>query len=458
MTDMHPNEFRAHGAELIEWVAQYLDDPRRFPVFPQVKPGDLLARLPAAGPVEGEKMRAILDDFYQEILPAITHWNHPRFHAYFALSSTGPAILAELLNAALNANAMMWRSCPAATELEQTTLRWILDWLRLPTDWFGMILDSASSAVLHAIVAARQRASPEIRKTGGSGRLVVYVSEQTHSSVEKAAIVAGIGQENIRHLPVDGLFRLRPDALRQAIHEDHRAGRKPCLAVATVGTTSTAAIDPVDKIAAICREENVWLHVDGAYGGAVGIVPERRHLLNGVEHADSFVVNAHKWLLVPLDCTLFYTRHSQLLREAFALDAAYLQSDENAPVNYMDYGLALGRRFRALKLWFVLRWFGRGGLASIVREHIRLARCLAGQIAADVRFELIAPVDMGLVCFRLKSGDRATKALMDRLNSTGRFFLSHTVLRGKFILRVAIGNIRTTEEDVKELWRAVSLQ
>lgn len=454
--EMPPEDFRRHGIGLLEWIANYLEDPRQYPVLARCEPGELHRLLPAAGPITGEPMEAILDDFQNLILPRMTHWNHPRFNAYFSISSSAPGILGELLTAALNANAMLWKSCPAASELEQITVSWVLDWLGLPSAWFGMILDSASSAVLQAMVAARQRVEPESRLAGPSGRLVAYVSEHTHSSVEKAAIAAGIGQRNVRHIAADAEFRMRPEALAQAIRSDLARGLKPFFATATIGTTSSAAVDPVAEIADLCHENNLWLHVDGAYGGSFGIVPECRHHLDGVERADSFVVSPHKMMLVPLDCSLFYTAHPALLRSAFALEAEYLKTDAANAVDFMDYGLALGRRFRALKLWFVLRYFGRDGLVRILGENLRMAAWLGDQIAADARFDLVAPATMGLVCFRLRQGDDATRELMRRINSSGRFFVSHTVLDGRFTIRAAIGNIRTQQQDVEELWSCIT--
>lgn len=315
--DMPVGEFRRHGKALIDWIADYLEDPRQYPVLAGGQPGDLRHRLPPGAPVEGEPMEKILRDFDQAVLPMVTHWNHPRFFAYFSISSSAPGILAELLTAALNVNAMLWKSCPAATELEQTTLAWMLDWLGLPPAWFGMIVDSASSAALQAVVAARHRAEPESRAEGSSRRLVAYVSEHTHSSVEKATITAGIGRSNIRHVAADAGFRMRTDALAEAIRADLAGNLKPFFAAATVGTTSSTAIDPVPGIAAVCREYGLWLHVDGAYGGTLGMLPECRHFLDGVDRANSFCVNPPKLMTVPLDCGLFYTRSPEVVRAAF---------------------------------------------------------------------------------------------------------------------------------------------
>jgi aromatic-L-amino-acid decarboxylase len=454
--DMPASEFRRYGKSLIDWIADYLDDPRKYPVLAGGRPGDLRGRLPQAAPAEGEPMERILRDFNQIVMPGVTHWNHPRFFGYFSISSSAPAILGELLTAALDVNAMLWKSCPAATELEQTVVQWALEWLGLPSTWFGMIVDSASSGALQAIVAARQRAEPESRAVGPSGRLVAYVSEHTHSSVEKAAIAAGVGRSNIRHIAADAGFRMRTDALAEAIREDIASNLKPFFAAATVGTTSSTAIDPVGEIAAICRENGLWLHVDGAYGGTFGALPECRGFLDGVERADSFVVNPHKLMMVPLDCSLFYTRDPETVREAFALEAEYLKTEAHGAVDYMDYGLALGRRFRALKLWFTMRYFGRDGFAAILRSSREMAAWLGERISECARFDLVAPVTMGLVCFRVREGDDATRELMRQINGAGTLFVSHTVLNGRFTIRAAVGNMRTEWQDVEALWAAIS--
>lgn len=453
--DMSADEFCRQGKSVVEWVAKYLEDPRRYPVLARCQPGDLKQQLPGSAPVDGESMDVIWEDFERLILPAVTHWNHPNFHAFFSISSSAPGILGELLTAALDSNAMLWKSCPAATELEQITLSWVLDWLQLPAAWFGMIVDSASIGALQAIVAARQKVNAKSRTHGAPGRLIAYISEQTHSSIEKAAIAAGIGQCNVRHIPVDSAYRMVPEALEQAIRSDLNRKLIPFFAVATVGTTSCTAVDPVSAIGSICRSYNVWLHVDAAYGGAFGLLPECRQFLNGVERADSFVLNPHKTMMVPLDCSLFYTAHPSILRNAFSLEAEYLKTDTDA-LNFMDYGLALGRRFRALKLWFTMRYFGRNGIAANLRKSLQLAVWLRSHIAEDPRFELMSPTNMGLVCFRCAAGDDATRELMRRINASGRFFVSHTVLRNHFTIRVAIGNIRTEYRDIEALWKEIA--
>ncbi len=451
--DMPAAEFRRTARETAAWIADYLEDPGRFPVFPGIAPGALASQLPAEAPRAGEPIEAILADFERLIVPALTHWNHPRFFAYFSVSASGPGVLAEMLAAALNVNGMLWKSAPAATELEQVTLAWLRDALAFPRDWFGIIYDTASISTMHAIAAARERADPDFRRKGASGRLTMYTSAHSHSSVEKGAIALGVGQDNVRLIPVDEAFRMRADALASAIERDLAEGRRPFCVVATIGTTSTSSIDPVPAIAAIARRHGLWLHVDAAYGGPAAIVPELRGLFDGVELADSLVVNPHKWLFTPIDCSVLYTAHPDILRRAFSLSAEYLKTAEDAQaINYMDYGVQLGRRFRALKLWFVLRYFGRDGLAAMICTHVRWAADLAALIDAHPDFQVSAPHPFSLVCFRHKSSDERNRRLLDAVNATGQAFLSHTVLRGQFVLRLAIGNIHTTWQDVRATW------
>ena len=453
---MPAKEFQRSGEALIKWITDYLENPSRYPVLARSEPGEMLRQLPVEGPAKGTSMEEIIQDFERIILPSVTHWNHPGFFAYFSRAASAPGILGELLTAALDVNGMLWKSCPAATELEQVTTRWVLDWLGLPCDWFGMIVDSASTAVLQALVAARQRAEPESRRLGPSGRLVVYLSEHTHSSVEKAAIVAGVGESHIRHIAVDAEFRMKPEALRQAVEHDHAENLKPFFVAGTVGTTSSTAVDPIADLATICRKNELWLHVDAAYGGPFAIVPDCHHLLDGVEQADSLVLNPHKMMMVPIDCSLLYTRHPEALRSAFSLKPEYLKTDAVGAIDYSDYGLALGRRFRALKLWFVMRYFGREGLAAILQERLNTAAWLAQKIRSDERFQVLAPANLGVVCFALRQGDAATNQLMNRINHSGRFFVSHTVLEGRFTIRVAIGNLRMRPEDVEQLWSTIA--
>jgi aromatic-L-amino-acid decarboxylase len=453
---MTPEEFRRYGYQAIDWVADYLAHADRYPVLPPVKPGELTDALPGCGPEKGEPMETILADFERLIVPAMTHWNHPGFMAYFANSAPPAGILGELLAAALNGNGMLWKTSPAITELEQVTLRWLRQWSGLPEHWFGLIYDTASTSSMHAMAAAREAADPQSRTRGAQPGLVVYTSEQSHSSIEKGAIAVGIGQDNVRKVPVDAEFRMRPDALEDLIERDLAAGLKPCCVTATVGTTSTTSVDPVPAIADLCELHGLWLHVDAAYAGSAAIVPEFRWAFEGCERADSFVTNPHKWLLTPMDCSVFYTRRPDILRRAFSLIPEYLQTvaDPRA-VNLMDYGVPLGRRFRALKLWFILRSFGREGLANLIREHVRLAREFAEWVEADPRFELAAPVPFSVVCFRYKGTDDENRALLERVNSTGDVFISGTVLNGRFTLHLAVGNQATTEAHVQRAWELI---
>jgi len=453
---MSPQEFRRFGQEAVDWIAGYLDDPERYPVLPKMQPGELADRLPRSGPEMGEPMERLLEDFRRLIVPGITHWNHPGFMAYFANTAPGPGILAELLAASLNANAMLWKTSPAATELEQVVLDWLREWMGLPAGLFGIIYDTASTSSMHAIAAAREMADPEARTLGASRGLTLYTSEQAHSSIEKGAISIGIGQCNVRKIPVDAEFRLRPDALAHAVDADVAAGLRPFCVVATVGTTSTTSIDPVPAIAEIAARHGLWLHVDAAYAGAAAIVPELRYILQGAERADSLVVNPHKWLCIPVDLSAFYTRRPDILRRAFSLVPEYLRTAEDSrAVNYMDYGVPLGRRFRALKLWFVMRYFGRERLAEMIRSQIAWAHELAGAVEADPRFELAAPTPFSVVCFRYRGTDDENRRLLEAVNASGEFFLSHTVLHGKFTLHLAIGNMSTTRDHVMRAWEMI---
>ncbi len=452
---MSPEEFRAAGHEVVDWIADYLRDIRNLPVVPDVQPGALIDRLPKTGPEQGESMDAILADFRNLIVPGITHWNHPNFFAYFSISASGPGILGEMLAAALNVNHMLWKTSPAATELEQVTLGWLRQWLGLPDDFFGIIHDTASTGSLHAILAARDLAAPDAHRTGEHPRLVLYASEHAHSSIDRGALAAGIGLENIRHVPSDAEFRMRPDSLASMIEEDLAAARKPFCVVATAGTTSTTSIDPIAEIGEIARRHNLWFHVDAAYAGSAALLEEHRHILNGAAQADSLVVNPHKWLFTPVDLSVLLTRRKDVMRRMLSLEAAppYLQAaEQDRAVNLADYSLALGRRFRSLKLWFVLRYFGREGITRVLRGHMKMAQDLAKQIEADSRFEIAAPVLFSLVCFRYRGSDQDNRDLLERINSSGRAFLSGTTLHGKFVLRLAIGNVATTEDDVRRTW------
>jgi len=456
MNDMSSEEFRRAGRELVDWIAGYLENIRDYPVLPRVSPGFMHDQLPSAAPENGEPIDDILRDFRDQIVPGITHWNHPRFHAFFSVSASAPGILAEFATAALNVNGMLWKSSPSAVELEQICLAWLRQWLGLPDDFFGIIYDTASVSTMHALAAARDCVDPEARTRGSLPNLTIYTSEHAHSSVEKGAIAIGMGQSNVRKIPSDSEFRIKIDALRAAIDVDLKAGKKPCCIVPTIGTTSTTSIDSVPQTAAIAKECGAWLHVDGAYGGTAAILPELRHLMEGVDQADSFVVNPHKWLFTPIDLSAFYTRRPDILRRAFSLVPEYLRTaDDPRAMNYMDYGVPLGRRFRALKLWFVMRYFGREGVTAILRNHIAWTQELASWIAADPRFEISAPSPFALVCFRYKGTDEENRVLLDRINASGKAFLSHTVLNGRYVLRLSIGNVKTTHADVESTWEAI---
>ncbi len=460
---MSPAEFREHGHAVIDWIATYLDEPGKWPVLPELAPGTLLRVLPRSPPDRAEPMAAILADFERVIVPFTTHWNHPDFMAYFANSATGAGVLGEALTAALNVNAMLWRTGPAATELEQITLDWLRQMLGLPTGFSGTITDTASSSTLYALAAARElHPDLRIREEGLAGRpdlprLVVYCSEEAHSSVDKAVMTLGFGLRSLHKIPTDAGLRLDPHALAAAITSDRAAGLHPLAVVATVGTTSTTAVDPVPAIADICARENVWLHVDASYAGTAAILPEMRHVIAGCERAHSFVVNPHKWLFTPMDCSALFTTRPELLRRAFQHIPDYLVVPESERVmNLMDYGVSLGRRFRALKLWFVVRSFGKEGLQSLVREHIRIARELSGWIDEDPELERMADTQFSTVVFRHRPGnvdeaalDAHNASLLERVSASREVYLSHTRVRGRYSLRIAIGNIHTTEGDVR---------
>ncbi len=459
-SDMPHEEFLEAGQEVLRWIADYLENIRDLPVLPRVQPGDVSAQLPVSAPETGEPIEDILRDFRNIIVPGNTHWNHPRFHGYFSVSASRPGILAEALTAALNVNAMVWKSSPAATELEVRVLSWVREWLGLPDTFFGTIYDTASISTMHGIIAAREFVDPESRTRGMRGDLTVYTSEHAHSSVEKGAMATGFGQDNVRKIAVDDRFRMIPGALAAALKEDVARGKRPCCVVPTVGTTSTTSIDPVREVVALAREYGAWVHVDGAYGGSAAIVPElRAQLMDGVELADSFVVNPHKWMFTPIDCSLFYTSRPDVFRRALALTPEYLKTaQDNIAVNLMEYGVPLGRRFRSLKLWFVMRYFGHQRMAAIIRSHIEWTREMASWIEADPRFELSAPAPLALVCFRMKGSDDLNRQLMDRINASGIAFLSHTVLNGRFVMRMSIGNVQTLRSDVELVWRTIQTE
>jgi aromatic-L-amino-acid decarboxylase len=460
--DMPPEEFRRHAHAVVDWMADYLANVGDYPVLARVQPGDVASKLPAAAPETGEAVDDILRDFRDVVMPGMTHWNHPDFLAYFAITGGGPGILGEMLTAALNNNAMLWRTGPAPTELEERTLDWLRQLMGLPAGFHGTIQDTASVSTLIAIAAAREAAGLGVREDGMSGlpRLRIYASEEVHSSIDKAGITLGIGRSGTRKIPTDAELRMDPAALERAIGEDRAAGIHPLAVVATVGTTSTSSIDPVPAIADVCARQGVWLHVDAAYGGSAALVPEMRHVLDGAERADSLVVNPHKWMFVPIDCSVLFSRRPDVIRRAFSLVPEYLATPEGETVtNLMDYGPALGKRFRSLKLWMTLRYFGAEGMAARIREHVRLARAFAGWVEAEGGWEVMAPVPLSLVVFRHaprgmtgEEADAHNERVMAAVNASGRAFISHTRVRGRLALRLAVGNLRTTEGHVRAAW------
>ena len=460
--DMDPETFRRSGHQLVDWISDYLAgglDDR--PVLAQIEPGAIRRALPANAPEQGEPMERILEDFERILVPGITQWNHPAFFAYFNSTGSGPGVLAEFLTAALNQQAMLWRTSPAATELEEVATRWLGRLLGLPDSFEGVINDSGSSSTFHALLAAREVAVPDVRTHGLSAqRLRVYCSELAHSSVDKALMALGMGHAALRKIPVDDVYRMRPDALEAAIGEDRAAGMVPVAVVATVGTTSAGSVDPVPAIASLCKSLGIWLHVDACHAGTAAMLPEHASIFDGVAEADSVVVNPHKWMFTPMDASVLFSRRMDMLRAALALTPDYLETREAGAVhNLMDTGIALGRRFRALKLWMVMRVFGAEGLRARLREHIRLAHEFARWVEADSGFELMAPAALSLVCFRAaprgvdeSALDALNEELLERVNATGETYLSHTRLRGRYVLRLAVGHIRTAESHVARTW------
>jgi aromatic-L-amino-acid decarboxylase len=470
--DTPPEEFRKQLHELADWIADFRESLGSLRVAPDGKPGAIVAALPADPPEESESFEKILRDVDRVIVPGMVHWSHPMFLGYFGWTTTAPAILGEIITAPLNVNAMTWRTCPAATELETLVVDWIRQWMHLPREFGGVVYDTASVGVMHALAVAREEAAPLVRKRGlvGTGAPVfrIYASEQAHSSAEKAAIALGLGEENVQRVPTDANFCMDPSALRQMIARDVRDNFKPLAVIATVGTTSTASVDPVPEIAKICRENKMWLHIDGAYGAGFAILPENKSLTDGWSEADSIVVNPHKSLFVPLDFSVLYLRDLERLRRVFTLVPEYLRGDTvDAQKNYMDYGIQLGRRFRALKAWVIFRSFGRDGMATRLREHIRLANVFADWIKSDDRFELAA-VSMGVVCFRFVVGDESNSEslrqqridelnseIVETINASGRVYLTQTKLRGRSVMRIGLGNVLTTEEHLRRAWEMI---
>lgn len=463
---MSPEEFRRWGYAVIDWIAEYYKRLESFPVLSQVKPGEIRAKLPPQPPLQGESFASILADLERIILPGITHWQSPKFFAYFPANSSGPSVLGELLAAGLGVQGMLWSTSPACTELETHVLDWLVDLLGLPPKFKsqgsggGVIQDSASSASLCAILAARERATNfSSNERGCGGRLVAYASTQTHSSIEKGIKIAGIGRENLRLIEVDDSFAMRPDLLAAQIKKDRQAGYLPFFVCATVGTTSSNALDPLPQIGPICRNEGLWLHVDGAMAGTAAICPEFRYIHAGLEWADSYCFNPHKWMFTNFDCDCFFVADRAILIKTFSILPEYLRNQASASgevFDYRDWQIPLGRRFRSLKLWFVLRHYGVEGLQYHIRRHVALAQEFAQWVKEDRRFELVVPPPLNLVCFRHKGGDGINEKILQRVNASGELFLTHTKLKDKFTLRLCVGQTYTEARHVREAWEKIS--
>jgi aromatic-L-amino-acid decarboxylase len=448
-------------------MADYLRDVGTLPIAPVSSPGEIRRQLPASPPDQAEPFEHLFADFQRVIVPGMTHWNHPGWMAYFPCNNSPPSVLGEMLTSAIGAQGMSWATSPAATELEQTVMEWLRQMLGLPTTFTGVIQDTASTATLVALLTARERAtgfaSGERGLAAVGAGLTVYASNEVHSSVDKAVKLAGYGLDHLRRVPTDTTFALRPDELDRLITTDRTNGLVPACVVASVGTTSSTAVDPLPEIAAICRSHGAWLHVDAAYAGTAALVPELRAPFAGVENADSFVFNPHKWMLTNFDCTAYYVRDTSALLRTFQATPEYLRTAHDPEVvNYRDWGIQLGRRFRALKLWFVIRSYGVEGLRAMIREHVALAREFATWIAARDDFEVMAPVPFGLVCFRFRPAgrseaelDRLNQQLLEQVNETRRFYLTHTRLGGRYVIRLVVGQRTTKREHVEAVWREI---
>jgi len=462
---MTPEEFRRHGHAVVDWIADYYSRIESYPVLSQAKPGQIRESLPPRPPQNGEAFDAILGDIEKLIMPGITHWQSPNFYAYFPCNASGPAILGDLLSSGLGVQGMLWATSPACTELETHVLDWLVGLLDLPQKFLstnsggGVIQDTASSASLVALLAARERATNYAsNQRGCDGKLVAYTSAQAHSSIEKDVRIAGLGSDHLRLIEVDGEFAMRPDALAQQITKDRQAGLVPCFVCATVGTTSSNAMDPVGEIGRICRENNLWLHVDAAMSGTAALCPEFRHIQKGLDLADSYAFNPHKWMFTNFDCDCFWVADRAALIKTLSVLPEYLKNkatESGAVFDYRDWQIPLGRRFRALKLWFVIRHYGIEGLQYHVRRHVELTQQFAGWVKKDSRFELAAPVPLNLVCFRHKGGDEANQAIMDRLNRSGDVYLTHTKLNDRITLRLCVGQTSTEARHVERAWKRI---
>ena len=465
--DMSAEDFRRYGYEIVDWIANYFEHIDEYPVLSQIRPNWLKENLEPAAPEQGEDFGEVLRDVDRLILPAVTHWNHPNFHGLFSTSTSSVGVFGEMFAAAFDMKAMLWRTSPASTELEDVVLDWLRQMMDLPDGFEGIIYDTASVSTMHAIAAARERVNLDIRERGMSGRddlplLRVYCSEHVHSSIDKSVIALGLGIRSLRKIAVNDRYEMRAEALAKAIQEDIEAGYVPICVIPTIGTTSSSSVDPIDSIADICEKHGIWLHVDAAYAGSAAIVPELRHHFKGWEHADSIVTNPHKWLFTPFDLSVLYCRDLGEMKKAFSLVPEYLKTNEESTVkNGMDYGIQLGRRFRALKLWFVIRYFGREGLIERIREHCRLARLFASWVEESANFEMLAPVPFALVCFRacpagVEDLDALNERIMNDINASGDAYLSHTKLDGKFTLRLSVGSIRVEEKHLVKVWELLT--
>lgn len=468
MTDMPIEEFRRSAYKLVDWIADYLKDIEKYPPLSQVDPGDILKRIPQTPPEKGEDIQNVLADVDKILMDGITHWNHPGFMAYFNSTSSGPGILAEMLTAAIGSNGMLWKTSPAFTELERAMMNWFRQMVGLPENYWGIIYDTASTSSLHAIASAREQLNFGFREKGMAGRndvprLRLYCSEHAHNSIDKDALTLGIGLEGIRKISVNEKFEMIPQQLEEAIKSDIENGHKPFCVVATVGTTSTTSVDPVEEIAAICKKYNLWLHIDAAYAGVTAIIPEMKWITKGWERADSIVINPHKWMFTPMDLSIFFTRKPDILKRAFSLSAEYLKTNQDSEVdNLMDYGIQLGRRFRSLKLWFIIRYFGVDGLAERIKNHINLAQDLRSWLEDENDFEIMAPTPFSTVCFRFHPGNKneddlnkLNEKLLEKINEAGKIFLSHTKLNGKFTIRLTIGSIRHERRHIEDAWELI---
>jgi aromatic-L-amino-acid decarboxylase len=460
---MDNEEFKRFGHQFVDWIADYFEKVEGFRVQPDLEPGDIAKMLPTAPPAEAESMARIFEDFKKIVVPGLTHWQHPGWFAYFPANNSPASVLAELLTAGLGAQCMVWRTSPAAAELEEVVLDWLRQMIGLPAGFAGVIQDTASTATLCALLTARERVTAfEANESGIRTPLTVYASEEAHSSIDKAVKIAGFGIRNLRKIPTDGNFAMVPGLLEEAVVGDRREGSVPTAVVATVGTTSSGAVDPLKPIGAICRNHGLWLHVDAAYAGTAAILPEKRWILDGAEEADSLVFNPHKWMLTNFDCSAYFVRNPKLLVGTFEIHPEYLKTGIDERVkNYRDWGIQLGRRFRALKLWFVVRSYGVEGLRAFVREHLRLAAMFKEGLESDSRFELLAPADLSLVCFRLNDGreekalDGLNRRLLERTNASGKVFLTHTTLKGRYTIRFVVGQRTTAERHVREAWEII---